>query len=63
MSQPQIKTDIEARVKDTGDIMTGILHFHNTNGFNSIIKKRLIDNIEWNVGFGAGGSGSIGLEL
>lgn len=25
MTQPQIKTDIEARVKDTGDIMTGAL--------------------------------------
>ena len=27
MSQPQIKTDIEARVQDTGDIMTGPLYF------------------------------------
>ena len=26
MTQPKIKTDIEARVKDTGDTMTGTLY-------------------------------------
>ena len=63
MTQPIIKKDIEDRIKDVGDVMTGILHFHNTDGFNSIIKKRIINDVEWNVGFGAGGGGSIGLEL
>ena len=36
MTQPQIKTDIEARVQDTGDIMTGKLIIKATeNGNNS----------------------------
>lgn len=33
MSQPQIKTDIEARVQDTGDVMTGALFFVDNNKY------------------------------
>lgn len=36
MSQPQIKTDIEARVQDTGDIMTGKLIIKATENGNNI---------------------------
>ena len=35
MSQPQIKTDIEARVKDTGDTMTGSLIIQNSDSDTS----------------------------
>lgn len=31
MAQPQIFTDIEARVKDTGDVMTGNLRIQYEN--------------------------------
>lgn len=44
MSQPQIKTDIEARVKDTGDIMTGNLLISTENypqlSFNNLFNSR-----------------------
>ena len=37
MSQPQIKTDIEARVKDTGDVMTGNLEIQTSSVPNLIL--------------------------
>lgn len=50
-------------VEKTGDTMTGVLNFNNTNSYEAIIKDRTINNINYKAKLGIGGNGSVRLEL
>ena len=50
-------------VEKTGDTMTGVLSFNNTNSYEAIIKDRTINNINYKAKLGIGGNGSVRLEL
>lgn len=50
-------------VEKSGDTMTGVLNFNNTNSYEAIIKDRTINNINYKAKLGVGGNGSVRLEL
>lgn len=54
MAQPRIKTALDNRVKDTGDVITGELIFNNNSTFGAIRKNRMVNDDEVQVSFGAG---------
>lgn len=51
------------KVNKSGDTMTGVLNFNNTNSYEAIIKDRTINNINYKAKLGVGGNGSVRLEL
>ena len=63
MTQPIIKQDIEARVKDTGDIMTGALSFYNKENYFALDKTRTIGEVDYRLTLGVGSTGTTSLEL
>lgn len=50
-------------VEKTGDTLTGVLSFNNTNSYEAIIKDRIINNVNYRAKLGVGGNGSVRLEL
>lgn len=50
-------------VEKSGDTMTGVLNFNNTNSYEAIIKDRTINNINYKAKLGVGDNGSVRLEL
>lgn len=63
MSQPQIKTDIEARVQDIGDIMTGFIDFQNKDSYFAVTKTRDLEGTDYRLTLGVGEEGTTSLEL
>ena len=63
MSQPQIKTDIEARVQDIGDIMTGFIDFQNKDSYFAVTKTRDLEGTDYRLTLGVGEEGTASLEL
>lgn len=63
MTQPKIKTNIEARVQDIGDIMTGFIDFQNKDSYFAVTKTRNLEGTDYRLTLGIGAEGTTSLEL
>lgn len=58
-------TDLATKVDKSGDTLTGVLVFQNTNGYGAIEKYRTINGVERHIDFGVGnvgGNGCVALQ-
>ena len=56
----QLSVDLSAKVSKTGDTLTGVLVFRNTDGYGAIEKYRTINGVERHIDVGVGNVGGDG---